>query len=367
MFFNSLSIRFGAVLFAAGMVSCSSIVPYANDALPRVELVAKINLSAPVNAEYPFGGISGLDYDPGSDEFLAVSDDRSERGPGRFYRFKLDSDLRITNLRTTVLRDSQGEIFAPGQVDAESIRYYPNDRIIWSSERGPKGPAIYVTDLNHKTTSRFELPNHVSPDPGRQKGARPNKFIEGITFTPDFRFVIFALEAPLSQDDEPPDIDRGAYTRLLVYRVDTAQLTAEYLYPLDPIPKAAEVEPKLHDNGVSEILAIDKERLLVLERSGRHIGNMDFDFDNRVYLAQTAEAVNIAGVDSAGVMINAGPKAVKKRLLLSVGDFTGHNQENFEGMSFGPLIDGKSSLYLISDDNFHRNQQTQLLLFTLGK
>jgi hypothetical protein len=38
--------------------------------------------------------------------------------------------------------------------------------------------------------------------------------------------------------------------------------------------------------------------------------------------------------------------------------------DNVEGISWGPLLaNGRRSLVLISDDNFGKNQVTQLLLF----
>lgn len=39
-----------------------------------------------------FGGISGLDYDPAQNVYYAISDDRSEKAPARFYKLKLDID-----------------------------------------------------------------------------------------------------------------------------------------------------------------------------------------------------------------------------------------------------------------------------------
>src|SRR5690606_32603235 len=50
------------------------------------EIVLPTELSI---AGMPFGGISGLDYDAENDLFYAISDDRAQNGPARFYVLKL--------------------------------------------------------------------------------------------------------------------------------------------------------------------------------------------------------------------------------------------------------------------------------------
>ena len=42
--------------------------------------------------------------------------------------------------------------------------------------------------------------------------------------------------------------------------------------------------------------------------------------------------------------------------------------DNFEGLAFGPrLADGRQSLVLVSDDNFHEHQRTWFLLFGIAR
>ena len=59
-----------------------------------------------------FGGISGLDYDAATDLFYAISDDRSQKAPARFYTLKLaisESGVQgIDIVSTTRLLDAQG-------------------------------------------------------------------------------------------------------------------------------------------------------------------------------------------------------------------------------------------------------------------
>ncbi len=89
----------------------------------------------------PFGGLSGIDYDPRSGEYVAISDDRSENGKARFYSLRLPLDgAAFAGDRPdldglTVLADTTGEPFAPRTVDPESIRWTPDaSSVLWTSE-----------------------------------------------------------------------------------------------------------------------------------------------------------------------------------------------------------------------------------------
>lgn len=63
-----------------------------------------------------FGGISGLDYDPAQNVYYAISDDRSEKAPARFYKLKLDIDASgihaLDILETTTLLDAENSLSA---------------------------------------------------------------------------------------------------------------------------------------------------------------------------------------------------------------------------------------------------------------
>ncbi|MGO7205612.1 esterase-like activity of phytase family protein, partial [Rhizobium ruizarguesonis] len=84
-----------------------------------------------------FGGISGLDFDAATGHYLAISDDRSERGPARFYELNVDLDASglksVSVVKQVTLKDKNGEPFAARTVDPESIRF-GKDGIYWGSE-----------------------------------------------------------------------------------------------------------------------------------------------------------------------------------------------------------------------------------------
>lgn len=63
----------------------------------------------------------------------------------------------------------------------------------------------------------------------------------------------------------------------------------------------------------------------------------------------------------------------RKTLLLDLSTLTSKftpalaNLENFEGLAFGPPIEGRPSLLVMSDDNFRATQKTAFLLFGMGE
>jgi hypothetical protein len=59
----------------------------------------------------------------------------------------------------------------------------------------------------------------------------------------------------------------------------------------------------------------------------------------------------------------------RKKLLLNFDDVAPRlssaltRLENFEGMAFGPVVNGIPTLLIVSDDNFRKTQKTAFLLF----
>ena len=88
----SFSSKRAAAIGAAALVL--SIIGLAAGAPARaetLELIGRYELPAGVKIlGVAFGGISGLDYDPESGDFLALSDDRGRNGPPRFYEIGLE-------------------------------------------------------------------------------------------------------------------------------------------------------------------------------------------------------------------------------------------------------------------------------------
>ena len=138
----------------------------------------------------------------------------------------------------------------------------------------------------------------------------------------------------------------------------SGQPRAEYVIDVSPIPAAPTVANGAADNGIAEILAIDRDRLLVLERAYvQGIGNFI-----KLFVVDVSGATDVSKIDSL-----AGQRYVPaaKRLLLDLSTL-GIRLDNIEGMTWGPrLANGRRTLIMVSDDNFNARQIQQFLLFEL--
>jgi len=81
----------------------------------------------------------------------------------------------------------------------------------------------------------------------------------------------------------------------------------------------------------------------------------------RIYAMNIEGATDVSGYPA---LAGASFKPARKRLVLDLNTLGLSELDNVEGIAWGPqLSNGHHSLVLISDDNFNKNQVTQLLLF----
>lgn len=138
-------------------------------------------------------------------------------------------------------------------------------------------------------------------------------------------------------------------------------MLAQYAYPIDPVQAASPVG--VGDNGVSEILALDARRLLVLERSGIKGADGRYSYHVRLYLADLSRAEDVSRRPS---LADGSVRVVEKRLLVNF-DRLGIRIDNLEAMAWGPRRkDGARTLVLASDDNYDARQINQILVLRVA-
>ncbi|MEV6171436.1 esterase-like activity of phytase family protein [Streptomyces sp. NPDC051954] len=317
----------------------------------------------------PFGGLSGIDYNPRSGEYVAISDDRSENGKARFYTLRLPLDgAAFAEAKPAldgliVLVDTTGEPFAPKAVDPEAIRWTPGGRsLLWTSEGASSaGQPAFVREAATSGGYVRELPLPKAYAPVRSAsgtltaGVRNNQALEGLALSPDGRTVTTITENALVQDGPAAGLTVKSPSRLLLMDRRTGEPKGEHVYEVDPISDAptAPLPPPVGtyaaDRGVSEILAINETDYLTVERSfASGVG-----FSIRLYWTSTIGAADVNGKEALSGTEK--PMPMPKKLLY---DFTtsGTDADNVEGITWGPqLPDGSRSLVLVADDNFGFN------------
>lgn len=325
------------------------------------------------------GGLSGLTYDRKQNLFYAVSDDRSDRAPARFYTLKLELDPTNSTIAqvvvedVTILRQEDGQPFAKNTIDPEGIALSSRDSIFISSEGAiPEGVLPFIGEFDLKTGQlrrKLPIPETFLPNSDdllQPRGVQSNLAFESLTLNAQASsmkgsepFRLFtATESSLAQDQDLADLKQGAKNRFLHYLIenDQATLISEHLYQLDPKPAYA------FDQGLTEMLAIDQAgHFLSLERSFGLQG-----FQIKIFQAVSGGATDISTIES--LRGSKGIAPIRKRLLMNLNDLD-LSLDNLEGMTLGPLFsDGSQSLVVVSDDNFNDlTQTTQFLLFKLNE
>jgi hypothetical protein len=324
------------------------------------------------------GGLSGLTYDRQLNVFYAISDDRGEQAPARFYTLKLDLDKtnpdrvklkKVDITDVTLLKNASGKTYPPGETDTEAIALTPQSSVFIASEgdRDRKIPP-FINEFDLKTgkvQQALPIPERYLPNIEAKLGVQNNLAFEGITLSPTGTLpasgeplrLFAATESALMQDKEVAKVGNdgkipGAKNRWLHYLLsDRAEIISEHLYQLDSPPLGA------IEHGLSEIQAIDTSgHFLTLERSFGLLG-----FRVKLFQATMAGATDTSQI--ASFKGNTTIQPIQKQLAFDLKQLNIHI-DNLEGMAFGErLPDGSQTLLLVSDNNFSKNQITQFLLF----
>jgi hypothetical protein len=324
------------------------------------------------------GGLSGIDYDRKNNIYYLISDDRSAINPARFYTAKIylnekgiDS-VQFISVKNLLQKD--GTVFPDSKKDAfhtpdpEGIRYNPRtNQLIWSSEgeRITKKDTIILVNpsVNIISTKGAYIDSFVLPSNMRmqltQNGPRQNGAFEGLSFSNNYKKLLVNVEEPLFEDGPRAGLkDSSAWIRIIRFDVKKKKPEAQFAYEIDPVAYPPNPPGAFKINGVPDILALNKNQILIIERSfssGRKPSTI------KVYLAEAA-AQDISRYSS---LKNISFHPIQKRLLLNMDDL-GVYIDNVEGLTLGPkLPNGNQTLIFVSDNNFSKEEITQFFLFEI--
>lgn len=363
--------------------SCSTLkkvpVKEASTTISKLQFLDEYDL--PYNLQFKnttVGGLSSIDYDAKNDLYYLISDDRSEINPSRFYTAKISllgkeiNSVKLTDVITLKQKSNKPypnlKEHTLETVDPEAMRYDPvTQQLVWSSE-GERivkpgdtvliDPAVNTVSTTGKYVSTLSLPDNLKMH-AFESGPRRNGVLEGLAFADNYKTLYVNLEEPLYQDGPRADVtDVNPLVRIYKFDWKSRQNTAQYAYKLEPVAYPAKPENGFKINGIPDILSINKNQLLVTERSfsdGREGCVV------RVFLADLSEAENVISNTS---FIKTPPQhLVSKKLLLNMDDLKIY-VDNVEGATFGPTLpNGHKSIIFVADNNFAKTEKTQFLLF----
>lgn len=363
-------------LVALLFVGCT---PVTREAAGEFDYLGQLRILADAAADGTVvGGLSGISYDAGRQVYYVISDDRSEKNPARFYTVRIPLSTsgieKVEFIASHRWLDRDGKPFRPLDLatrppvvppDPEGIAFDGRgQRLYWSSEGGRLseeggGPAqldtwVRIAGLDGGFLGELVLPPTLAMS-GEQTGPRPNRGLEGLTMTPSGRYLWAAMEGPGLGDGEVPTERQGALTRITRFDTDTdtGAATAQYAYPLEKVSAGPG-----GDNGLTDLVAVDDERFLAVERGyGTRVSA-------RVYGVEIGDADDVLARPS---LAGAAVRPVTKTLVADLTTTAGLSPlDNVEGITLGPkLADGRQTVVLVTDDNFSPRQITQFLAFAI--
>lgn len=326
------------------------------------------------------GGLSGIDYDSANGVFYLISDDRSSINPARFYTAKIQITPAgidsIQFLEVHSLLQANGQPYPSSKTnpsltpDPESIRYNSRtgqlfwtsegERIITKDKKILVDPSINIMNKDGRLLNNFECPPSLRMK-AEEKGPHQNGTLEGITFDNDYKQLYASMEETLYEDGPRADVEPSqSWSRIFRFDVKTRKNNAQYAYPLDPVAHAPVSQGSFKINGISEILFLQTNQLLIVERSfttGRLASTV------KLFSANLSEATDIKNIKS--LKKNPPTNPIKKKLLLNM-DELGIFIDNIEGVTFGPdLPNGHHTLIFVADNNFIPIEESQFLLFEI--
>jgi hypothetical protein len=325
------------------------------------------------------GGLSAITYNPKTGQYYALSDDRSNISPARFYTIELNinqtdsENINIKNIeikKVTLLKNEQGEIYPLNTIDPEGIALSPRNTLFIASEGSIKDDfAPMIAEFEIETGNFLQnipIPQRYLPNGQNEtitQGVRENLGFESLNIhnnslisVDPFR-LFTATESSLLQDGIPKNTQENTSIRLMHYIINPfgdPVLSAEHLYLLEP------TDSYNISNGLTDLTTLKKEGyFLTLERTYGIFGA-----NAKIFQMVIGNATDTSTYHSLKDITNE-VEPVKKKLLLDLKTL-GIKIDNLEGMILGAnLQDGSQSLILVSDDNFSDQQITQFLLFRL--
>ncbi|BAZ39749.1 hypothetical protein NIES4101_57050 [Calothrix sp. NIES-4101] len=317
-----------------------------------------------------FGGLSGITYDEKNQLYYAISDDRSEKAPARFYTLKIDLSKGalkqdgVVPVGVKLLLNAKNENFAPRTVDTEGIALGKPGSVFISSE-GDASQIInpFIKEFllaSGKEINNLSIPDKFLPSSDYKKGVRNNLALESLTINPNKQYLFTATENALIQDGTEAKPGIPTSCRILRYNLATNQADKEYLYVTEAVKPLINITGK-YAQGLPELHAIDNQgHFLSIERAFTGLG-----FRIALFQISLEDATDISNIDSLQATNTKNIKPVQKKLLLDLRNLD-VLLDNVEGLTLGSkLPDGQPSLILVSDNNFQSIQRTQFLAFRL--
>lgn len=363
------------------------VTTIAADAIDLSDLKGTLDGGVPQNR---LAGFSGIEYSGHVNRYFVLPDrgplDGAVPFPCRIQELEIvidpqsDTPVRATLVGTKLLTTEQGQqlIGAASSLDtldpSRSLRFDPEGVRLWGPNQlvisDEYGPALSVFDFSGKRLSQINVPRtfQVAKPAATPRdellsntvGRQPNSGFEGIAVSPDGNKLFAIVQRPLIQDSEPQNQNGEKRTGRLCRLLEIDRKTSQ----------TRELAFRLNDDttGVSELLSIGPDQLLVLERDSLGGEQARYKQVVRIDLTDATDCSHISRLPTDELPSDL--RIVRKQPFLNLLDprwkIAGATcPEKFEGLTFGPsLPDGRRVLLVTVDNDFRADRASPIFVFT---
>jgi hypothetical protein len=300
--------------------------------------------------------LSGLTRMEG-DRYVAVGDDHAT-----LYFLDIEVDSRTGRVRSVSfpppvpLLDVAGQALSgPRRADREDVAYDRKRGTVWIADERDAGDPSRPSLVEVDPATGVEIAR-LSPDSGGPLAVyatiRPNYGFEALARSEDGESMWTANEEALEIDGPLASPSRGSVVRLQELD-DDLEPERQFAYVTDPVDHAISTPPAAvgeDRSGVSALIALEDDRLLVLERAlvGDSTGMGGFRI--RIYLVDPSRATDVSEPPYLAGLAGRSDWQPASKTLLWEGRF-GLPVSNFEAMALGPRLSrGSRSLLLMADN-----------------
>jgi hypothetical protein len=287
----------------------------------------------------------------------------------------------LTKATTEVGRDGSGTPLPSdvNAVDAEAIVRIPLLGRFFIGEEN--GTSIVEVAHDGRVLTRFvpagtesdytNPPAGLAPADYAVEGSLPavlarrrlNRGIESLAISPDFRHLYFLLQSPLDNPNSGASARDSRNLRLFKARLHLGlrgsdlKVVAEYVYPMAPVARFQALgvtdAPRQRDLRVSEMVHLDDERFLVIERTDQATIVFEIDLRRATNILGTVwdDPATLPTLEQTPDLAAVGIKPVKKEEVFVASSLEGATPRfppKLEGLAL--TRDGR--LLIINDDDF---------------
>jgi uncharacterized repeat protein (TIGR01451 family) len=298
------------------------------------------------------------------------------------------TDTPFNGLNATLL-NGNGGILGQSQ-DPEGFVVGANGNFFVSDEYGP---SVYEFSPTGRFVRAFTQPSNVLPqvngspnyagDVTSTTGRQDNRGYEGLAISPDGTKLFAVFQDPLQQEGTPTGRN-SRNVRIVRFDIATGLSDAQYIYQLESL---ADINNRLpgtandfgatsqgRNIGISSIVSLNNNELLVVERDNRGFGVADplaatIVGSKQVFKINLTGATDVSNISLAGTnTLPVGVTPVGKSLFLDLASaIQGAGQlvpEKIEGLAIGPqLTDGSFALVVATDNDFSVTQDAGNIQF----